>query len=47
MTCVIVLKGMCSAKKESMNYLLSHPDGGKGAVLIPGGLYAPNGFIQR
>ncbi|XP_021948768.1 diacylglycerol O-acyltransferase 2 [Folsomia candida] len=29
--------GLCSAKKESMNYLLSHPDGGRGAVLVPGG----------
>jgi len=29
--------GLCSAQKESMSYLLSHPDGGKGVVLVPGG----------
>jgi len=29
--------GVCSATRDSMNYLLSHPSGGQAAVLIPGG----------
>jgi hypothetical protein len=28
---------MCSASKESMNYLLSHPKGGHAAILVVGG----------
>lgn len=36
--------GCCSASKTSMNYLLSHPDGGHAAILVVGG--APESLGQ-